>query len=176
MIWQGKLKYRNETHPRELFLCHTILVLLKFLLNASNLVKPRLHLLKRFHVKVMYLVLNTFHTLSFVWLSVQLCCEGRQSTPPLSPDQCKQVFSSEDEPLVTVNSETFVWFQRGNLQHLLLSSHLQIVQIFCVLNLLAISHRTHHWRLKKNREQCKKLNWAEILTHTFFLLYVSPLL
>lgn len=146
MIWQGKLKYRNETHPQELFLCHTILVLVKFLLNASNLVKPRLHLLRGFHVKVMYLVLNTFHTLNFVWLSVQLCCEGGQSTPPLSPDKCKQIFSSEDEPLVPVNSETFVWFQRGNLQHLLLSSDLQIANKFNTQNIWTISHRTHHWR------------------------------
>lgn len=91
-----------------------------------------------------YLVLNTFHMLNFVWLGVQLCYEGGQSTSPLSPDACKQIFSSEDEPLAPVNSETFVWQDGGNLQYLFLSSNLQIVQIFCVLNLFAISHRTHH--------------------------------
>lgn len=56
---------RNKTHPQELFLCHTILVLLKFLLNASSLVKLRLHLQRRFYIIVMYLVLNTFHMLNY---------------------------------------------------------------------------------------------------------------
>lgn len=65
MIGQDKLKYRNKTHPQVLFLCHTILALPKFLLNASNLAKPKLHLMKRFHIIVMYMVLNTFHMLNF---------------------------------------------------------------------------------------------------------------
>lgn len=41
-------------------------------------------------------------------LGVQQCCEGGQPTPPLSPDQCKQIFSNEDEPLAPLNSETSV--------------------------------------------------------------------
>lgn len=65
MIGQDKLKYRNKTHPQVLFLCHTILALPKFLLNASNLAKPTLRLMKRFHIIVMYMVLNTFHMLNF---------------------------------------------------------------------------------------------------------------
>lgn len=31
-----------------------------------------------------------------LWLGVQLCYEGGQSTSPLSPDACKQIFSSEE--------------------------------------------------------------------------------